>query len=207
MGPDITTLTDNVVMVQRSSPEGCLGKQGAPGRGRGDSQGGAQSLGKVDPLRGNNHENLSSHTITVMRKALSTDLRGGFETSKTNQVEIRNLGEDLSKKINEVAGRTAALEEEVGDLRAVVEENKEQIKGLKAEELGVMAKMESLENNQRRNNLRFLRVPEGLEGDDLKVLVDAVRKATNLPYYSEHARVWDSPDSLEWTKDALRTPL
>ncbi|KAJ1098918.1 hypothetical protein NDU88_004025 [Pleurodeles waltl] len=87
-------------------------------------------------------------------------------------VEIRNLCEDLGKKKNsELAGRTAALEDEVGDQRAAVEENKGQIKDLKAGEEGVMAKMESLENNQRRNNLRFLRVSEGLERDDLEGLV------------------------------------
>ncbi|KAJ1141348.1 hypothetical protein NDU88_007681 [Pleurodeles waltl] len=106
-----------------------------------------------------------------MLKALSMELRGGFETSKTNQVEIRNLCEDLGKNIDELAGRTAALEEDIGDLRAAVEQNKEQIKDLKAGEVGVMAKMETLANKQRRNNLRFRRVHEGLEGDDLKGLV------------------------------------
>ncbi|KAJ1116450.1 hypothetical protein NDU88_004661 [Pleurodeles waltl] len=99
------------------------------------------------------------------------ELKDGFKTSESNQGEIRILCEDLGKKIDDLAGRTAALEEEVGDLRAALEENKEQIRGLKSGEAGVLAKLESLENNQRRNNLRFLRVPEGLEGDDLKGFV------------------------------------
>ncbi|KAJ1114277.1 hypothetical protein NDU88_002516 [Pleurodeles waltl] len=103
-----------------------------------------------------------------MLKALSVELKGGFETSNANQAEIRSLCEHLGKKIDELAGRTAVLEEEVGELRMVVEENKEQIRYLEEGEAGVMAKMEYLVNNQRRNNLRFLRVPEGLEEGDLK---------------------------------------
>ncbi|KAJ1135161.1 hypothetical protein NDU88_001606 [Pleurodeles waltl] len=94
------------------------------------------------------------HSIADMLKALSVELKGGFETSNANQAEIRSLCEDLGKKIDDLAGRTAALEEEVGELRMVVEENKEQIRYLKEGEVGVMAKVESLENNQR-----FLRVP------------------------------------------------
>ncbi|KAJ1105518.1 hypothetical protein NDU88_002924 [Pleurodeles waltl] len=103
-----------------------------------------------------------------MLKALSMELKHGFETSNANQVEIRGLCEDLGKKIDDLAGRTAALEEEVGELRVVVEENREQIRCLKEGETGVMAKMESLENNLRRNNLRLFRVPKGLEEGDLK---------------------------------------
>ncbi|KAJ1214898.1 hypothetical protein NDU88_002509 [Pleurodeles waltl] len=106
-------------------------------------------------------------SIANMLKALSVELKSGFETSNTNQVEIRGLCDDLGKKIDELAGHKAALEEEVGELRVAVEENKEQIRYLKGE-TGVMAKMESMEKNLRRNNLRFLRVPEGLEEGDLK---------------------------------------
>ncbi|KAJ1155166.1 hypothetical protein NDU88_007901 [Pleurodeles waltl] len=107
-------------------------------------------------------------SIVDMLKALSVKLKSGFETSNANQVEIRGLCEDLGKKIDDLAGRTAALEEEVEELRVAVQENKEQIRYLKEGETGVMAKMESLENNLRRNNLRFLRVLEGLEEGDLK---------------------------------------
>ncbi|KAJ1154771.1 hypothetical protein NDU88_007514 [Pleurodeles waltl] len=107
-------------------------------------------------------------SIVNMLNASSVELKSGFETSNSNQVEIRGLSEDLGKKIDDLAGRTAALEEEMGELRVAVEENKEQIRYLKEGETGVMAKMESMENNLSRNNLRFLRVLEGLEEGDLK---------------------------------------
>ncbi|KAJ1201292.1 hypothetical protein NDU88_005105 [Pleurodeles waltl] len=57
------------------------------------------------------------HTIADMLKALSVELKGGFETSNVNQAKIRSLCEDLGKKIDELAGQTAVLQEEVGELR------------------------------------------------------------------------------------------
>ncbi|KAJ1215402.1 hypothetical protein NDU88_003011 [Pleurodeles waltl] len=121
-----------------------------------------------------------------MLKALSMELKHGFETSHANQVEIRGPCEDLGKKIDDLAGRTAALEEEVGGLRVVVEENKEQVRCLKEGETGVMAKIESLENNLRRNNLRFLRVPEGLAEGELKgFLARLIKQEVNVEMSEE----------------------
>ncbi|KAJ1115622.1 hypothetical protein NDU88_003844 [Pleurodeles waltl] len=90
-------------------------------------------------------------SLVNMLKALSVELKSGFETSYANQMEFRGLCEDLGKKIDDLAGRTAALEKEVGELRVAVEENKEQIRNVKEAETGVMAKTESLEKNLRRN--------------------------------------------------------
>ncbi|KAJ1207481.1 hypothetical protein NDU88_002872 [Pleurodeles waltl] len=63
-------------------------------------------------------------SITGMLTALSLEVRAGFETSNANQKEIRGLCETLGRKIGELAGRTAALEEEVGDLRLALEKSK-----------------------------------------------------------------------------------
>ncbi|KAJ1206156.1 hypothetical protein NDU88_001565 [Pleurodeles waltl] len=60
-------------------------------------------------------------SITGMLIALSLEVKGSFKTSNANQKEIRGLCETLGEKIDELAGRTAALEEEVGDLRTAVE--------------------------------------------------------------------------------------
>ncbi|KAJ1194317.1 hypothetical protein NDU88_003606 [Pleurodeles waltl] len=103
-------------------------------------------------------------SITGMLTALSLELRAGFETSNANQKEIRGMCETLGRKIDELAGRTAALEEEVGDLRSALGKNKEELQSLRAGEEKVLLKLESVENNQRRNNLRILKVPEGMEG-------------------------------------------
>ncbi|KAJ1209349.1 hypothetical protein NDU88_004727 [Pleurodeles waltl] len=138
---------------------------------RKDAEGDKRRLASERDVRGGEADQFGereSHSITGLLKALSMELRGGFETSKSNQVEIRNLCEDLIKKIDELVGRTSALAEGDYDLRTAVEENKEQIKGLKAE-VGLMAKTESLENNQRRNNLRFNESPR--DWKELKGLV------------------------------------
>ncbi|KAJ1124762.1 hypothetical protein NDU88_003211 [Pleurodeles waltl] len=148
-----------------------------------------------------------------MLKALSVEQKGGFETSNANQADIRGLCEDLGKKIDDLAGRTTALEQEVGELRMVVEDNKEQIRYLKEGEAGVMAKMESLENNQRRNNLRFLRVPKGLEEGDLKgFMVRLIKQEGNVEESEEDIakdiqRVHRVPAKMPSNKDSSRKLL
>ncbi|KAJ1143376.1 hypothetical protein NDU88_009685 [Pleurodeles waltl] len=116
-------------------------------------------------------EELPSQSIAGMLRALSLEVRGGFGTSNNNQKNLRGLCETLGEKIDDLAGRTAALEEEVGELKFAMEANKVEIQKLKSNEESVLSKLESLENNQRRCNLRFLRVPEGMEGSDLKELI------------------------------------
>ncbi|KAJ1116514.1 hypothetical protein NDU88_004724 [Pleurodeles waltl] len=159
---DISISTVNGDLMKQNIPGIRFREDGSAGGGQGVSQADIQAEGELDPMNGGADVNLPSDSVTDMLKALAMELKDSFKTSKSNQDEIRNLCEDLGKKIDDLAGRTAALEEEVDDLWATVEENKEQIRGLKSEEAGVLAKLESLENNQRRNNLRFLRDPEGL---------------------------------------------
>ncbi|KAJ1165709.1 hypothetical protein NDU88_006126 [Pleurodeles waltl] len=111
-----------------------------------------------------------------MIRASALEVRGGFEISNSNQKEIRDLCKVLGQKFDDLAERVAALEVEVSDLRRATEENREEIQDLKTGEESVLLKLESMENNLRRNNLRFLKVPEGLEGEDLKGVVDRLIK-------------------------------
>ncbi|KAJ1166870.1 hypothetical protein NDU88_007266 [Pleurodeles waltl] len=157
---EISTSTVNGDLMHQNIAGTHFGEDGFTGGGQGVSQADIQAGRVLGLLNGGGDVNLPSDSVTDMLKALAMELKDGFKTSKSNQEEIRNLCEGLGKRIDDLAGRTAALEEEVGDLRAAVEENKEQIRSLKSGEAGVLAKLESLENNQRRNKLRFLRVPE-----------------------------------------------
>ncbi|KAJ1194649.1 hypothetical protein NDU88_003937 [Pleurodeles waltl] len=117
--------------TQQNIPGIRFGDDGLTGGGRGVSQVDIQAGGELDPLNGGGEVNLPSDSVADMLKALAMELKDGFKKSKANQEEIRNFCEDLGNKIDDLAGWTAALEEEVGDLRSVVEENKEQIRGLK----------------------------------------------------------------------------
>ncbi|KAJ1120814.1 hypothetical protein NDU88_008963 [Pleurodeles waltl] len=122
-------------------------------------------------MNGGADVHLPIDSVTDMLKALAMELKDGFKHLNLIRRRLVLCVKILAKKLTIWQVGQLALEEEVGDLRATVEENKEQIRGLKSGEAGVLDKLESLENNQRRNNLRFLRVPEGLEGDDLKGFV------------------------------------
>ncbi|KAJ1154356.1 hypothetical protein NDU88_007108 [Pleurodeles waltl] len=110
-------------------------------------------------------------SIAGMIQDLAGEVRGGIETSNTNQKEIRGLCETFGQKLDDLAERTAAVEFEVSDLRRVTEENREAIHQVKLGEESLQVKLETMENRMRRNNLRLLRVPEEMEKRDLKSLV------------------------------------
>ncbi|KAJ1208928.1 hypothetical protein NDU88_004307 [Pleurodeles waltl] len=99
--------------MQQSIPGIRFRKVGSAGGGQGVIQVDIQAGGELDPLNGEEDVNLPSDSITDMLKALAMELNDSFKSSKTNQEEIRNLCEDLGKKIDDLAGRTAALEEEI----------------------------------------------------------------------------------------------
>ncbi|KAJ1083265.1 hypothetical protein NDU88_003424 [Pleurodeles waltl] len=123
-----------------------------------------------------------------MIRTLALEVRGRFEISNSNQKEIRDLSEVLGQKFDDLAERTAALEVEVSDLRSTTKENREAIQDLKTGEERVQLKLESMENNRRRNNLRFLKVPEVLEGGDLKGLV--------VRYIKQGVQVGDTEEAI-----------
>ncbi|KAJ1213464.1 hypothetical protein NDU88_001101 [Pleurodeles waltl] len=138
-----------------------VGRQG----GCSDSQ---QEEDVTPPVQADPEEPLTK-SIAGMIRDLAVEVSGSFETSNTNQKEISGLCKALRQTFADLAERTAALEINVCDLRRATEDNREAIQQVKVGE--VQLKLEKMENKLRRNNLRFLKVPEGLEGGDLKGLV------------------------------------
>ncbi|KAJ1204438.1 hypothetical protein NDU88_008216 [Pleurodeles waltl] len=102
--------------------------------------------------------------VESMLASLTESIKKGFLTSEANQAEIRLSCDSLEKKIDLLALRTQALEESVETMR----EDLRKIQQLKGTERDLQEKLEHLENNSRRNNLRILNVLEGVEGSDLK---------------------------------------
>ncbi|KAJ1179785.1 hypothetical protein NDU88_005019 [Pleurodeles waltl] len=121
-------------------------------------------------VQGSVEESLSQ-SIAGMIRDLAVEVRGTFEILNSNQKEIRDLCKALGQKIDDLEERMAALEKEVNDLRRAMDENREAIQHLKTGKEKDQLKLELMENILRRNNLRFLKVPEGLEGGDLRGLV------------------------------------
>ncbi|KAJ1104829.1 hypothetical protein NDU88_002238 [Pleurodeles waltl] len=125
-----------------------------------------------------------------MITSLTDSIKKGFAVSEGTQAEIRSACESLKKKIDLLALRTQALEESVKTLSENVERNKEEIQLLKRTERDLLDKMEILENNSRRNNLRTLDIPEGMEGSDLKkYIVTLIKKA--VPTDASEAEIFN----------------
>ncbi|KAJ1161172.1 hypothetical protein NDU88_001659 [Pleurodeles waltl] len=79
------------------------------------------------------------------------------------------------------SNKTQALEESVETMREDLRKNKEEIQQQKGTERDLQEKLEYLENNSRRNNLRILNVPEGVQGLDLKkYIVSLIKKVIPL---------------------------
>ncbi|KAJ1136406.1 hypothetical protein NDU88_002823 [Pleurodeles waltl] len=135
-----------------------------------DLEGGFLQQGRSPQVQGLVEESLNQ-SIAGMIRALVLEVRGGFEISHSNQKEIRDLCKVLGQRFDDLAEKTTALEVEVSGLRRAMEENRGAIQDLKMEEDRVQLKLQLMENNLRRNNLRFLNVPEGLKGGDVKGLL------------------------------------
>ncbi|KAJ1089047.1 hypothetical protein NDU88_002200 [Pleurodeles waltl] len=116
------------------------------------------------------------NALENMITSLTDSIKKGFAISGENQVEIRSACESLEKKIDLLVFRTQALEESVKTLSENVERNKEEIQLLKRTERDLQDKMEILENNSRRNNLRIFNIPVGMEWSDLKKYIATLIK-------------------------------
>ncbi|KAJ1114594.1 hypothetical protein NDU88_002829 [Pleurodeles waltl] len=83
------------------------------------------------------------------------------------QVTVRKIVKSFSEieeKLNIVESRTSMVE---GELVAL----KEHIDTQGGQLTDVMWKLEDFKNRQRRNNLRFLRIEEGAEGNDFRAFM------------------------------------
>ncbi|XP_078514084.1 uncharacterized protein LOC144773105 [Lissotriton helveticus] len=126
---------------------------------------------------------MTAASVLEMFSALTLEIRKGFAESSANQLEFKNYCESLDNKIEGLTIRTGVLEETVGIHSVYLDQAKEDIKKLTKEDLALSERMESLENNARRGNIRILNVPEGSEGSDIKqYIVSLLKEALSLEY-------------------------
>ncbi|KAJ1155419.1 hypothetical protein NDU88_008149 [Pleurodeles waltl] len=116
--------------------------------------------------------------IEKMITKLTEEIKKGFSVSEANQVSIRGPCEMLEAKFDLLANRTQILEETVESLKEDVILIKQDLRQARASELDLQDKLEQLENAGRRNNLRILNVPEGVEGVDIKLFTASLIKDT-----------------------------
>ncbi|KAJ1116493.1 hypothetical protein NDU88_004703 [Pleurodeles waltl] len=143
---------------------------------------GAETVGTAQMLESlPQSTSLEPSSWKTMFVSLTESIKKGFLTSRANQAEIKFACESLEKKIDLLALQTQALEESVETMREDLRKNKEEIQQLKGMGRDLQEKLEYLENNSRRNNLRILNVPEGVEGSDLKrYIVSLIKKVIPL---------------------------
>ncbi|KAJ1115071.1 hypothetical protein NDU88_003299, partial [Pleurodeles waltl] len=103
--------------------------------------------------------------------SLPEEIRDKFEVSEFNQGKMREFGTALETKLNALMERISNLQMVVSEQEVHVLSNTQGISWLSRDGKMVQEKLESLENNLRRNNIRILNVPEGLEGEDIKAFV------------------------------------
>ncbi|KAJ1148479.1 hypothetical protein NDU88_001314 [Pleurodeles waltl] len=99
---------------------------------------------------------------------LAEEIKKGFSVSKANQGSIKEVCEILETKFDLLAKRTQLLEETVESLKEDVVQIKQDLRESRACEQDLQDKLERIENIARKNHLRILNIPEGVEGNDIK---------------------------------------
>ncbi|KAJ1081274.1 hypothetical protein NDU88_001456 [Pleurodeles waltl] len=107
---------------------------------------------------------------------LAEEIKKGFSVSEANQASIKEGCEILETKFDLLARRTQFLEETVESLKEDVVQIKQDLRESRACEQDLQDKLERLENAARRNNLRILNIPEGVEGNDIKAYFTSLIK-------------------------------
>ncbi|KAJ1101159.1 hypothetical protein NDU88_006231 [Pleurodeles waltl] len=133
-------------------------------------------------------------SIYISIKELQTETRieswRARIATKRLQGTVRKVAESCTKieaKLCSMEERIVAVEEDVDSLKEQSATRDDQL-------TDVMWKLEDFENRQRRNNLRFLGIPEGLEGSDIRTyMVKLLRRA--FPELGN----WDWENELQWS--------
>ncbi|KAJ1130181.1 hypothetical protein NDU88_008537 [Pleurodeles waltl] len=89
----------------------------------------------------------------------------------------------VAKSCMEIEAKLCSMEDRIVAVEDDMDTLKEQNAARDGQLTDVMWKIEDLENRQRRNNLRFLGIPEGLEGNNIQAYMRAkqLHTATWLP--------------------------
>ncbi|KAJ1119809.1 hypothetical protein NDU88_007994 [Pleurodeles waltl] len=122
------------------------------------------------PLRGEIYHQVTNPqygrgdgSISAQKQETRIESRRAKVATKRLQGAVRKV----AKSCTEIEAKLGSMDERI----AVVEEDVDILKQQNATQEGqltdIMWKLEDFENRQRRNNLRFLGINEGLEGSDI----------------------------------------
>ncbi|KAJ1150096.1 hypothetical protein NDU88_002894 [Pleurodeles waltl] len=168
------------------------GNQG-PANDRNESDMGA-SAGDIGNLA-NTHVNVTEagilQSIYNSIKELQTETRIERRRARIATKKLQGSDRKVAKSCMEIEAKLCSMEDRIVAVEEDMDTLKEQSAARDGQMTDVMWKMEDLENRQRRNNLRFLGIPEGLEGNNIQAyMVNLLRGA--FPELKE--RDWDTQD-------------
>ncbi|KAJ1174801.1 hypothetical protein NDU88_000092 [Pleurodeles waltl] len=155
------------------------GNQG-PANDRNESDMGA-SAGDIGNLA-NTHVNGAEagilQSIYNSIKELQTETRIESRRARIATKKLQGSVRKVAKSCMEIEAKLCSMEDRIVAVEEDMDTLKEQSAAREGQMTDVMWKMEDLENRQRRNNLRFLSIPEGLEGNNIQAyMVNLLRGA------------------------------
>ncbi|KAJ1117047.1 hypothetical protein NDU88_005247 [Pleurodeles waltl] len=101
-------------------------------------------------------------------KELQTETRIESRRARIATKRLQGTVRKVAKSCTEIEAKLCSLEERIVAVEEDVDTLKEQSATRDEQLTDVMWELEDFENRQRRNHLRFLGIPEGLEGSDIR---------------------------------------
>ncbi|KAJ1133137.1 hypothetical protein NDU88_011434 [Pleurodeles waltl] len=101
-------------------------------------------------------------------KELQTETRIESRHARVATKRLQGTVRKVAKSCTEIGAKLWLMEERIGAVEEDVDALKEQSATRDDQMTDVMWKLEDFENQQRINNLRFLGIPEGLEGSNIQ---------------------------------------
>ncbi|KAJ1211165.1 hypothetical protein NDU88_006526 [Pleurodeles waltl] len=131
-------------------------------------------------------------------KELQTETRTENRRARIATKRLQGTVHKVAKSCIEIEGKLNTMEERMMAVEADVDALRVQCASQDGQLTDIMWKLEDHENRQRRNNLRFLGIGEGVKGNDIraymiKSLRDAFPELTNWDWVIEVQRVHRFP--------------
>ncbi|KAJ1192636.1 hypothetical protein NDU88_001942 [Pleurodeles waltl] len=106
-------------------------------------------------------------------KELQTETRIESRRARVATKRLQGSVRKVAKSCMEIEAKLCSMEDRIVAVEDDMDTLKEQNAARDGQLTDVMWKIEDLENRQRRNNLRFLGIPEGLEGNNIQAYMDS----------------------------------
>ncbi|KAJ1165458.1 hypothetical protein NDU88_005886 [Pleurodeles waltl] len=101
-------------------------------------------------------------------RELQTELRAKSRRARIATKHLQGAVHKVVKSCTEIEEKLSAMENRTAAVEADIEALKEQTETHGGQLTDIMLKLEDYENRQRRNNLRFMGIEEGVEGNDIR---------------------------------------